>query len=107
METVASETTPAATSFSSLSLSPWICESLDRVRITSPTKIQTLCIPPILRKKNVVGCAYTGSGKTLSFALPIIQNLAQDPYGIFALVVTPTRELAFQVLRRTHAERGR
>ena len=39
----------------------------------------------------------TGSGKTFAFALPIIQTLSKDPYGIFALVLTPTRELAFQV----------
>ncbi len=41
--------------------------------------------------------AQTGSGKTLAFALPILQSLSRDPYGIFALVLTPTRELAFQI----------
>ena len=44
-----------------------------------------------------IGCAKTGSGKTFAFALPIIQKLHKDPYGIFALVLTPTRELAIQV----------
>ena len=44
-----------------------------------------------------MGCAKTGSGKTAAFALPILQHLAADPYGIYALVLTPTRELAYQI----------
>lgn len=44
-----------------------------------------------------IGCAKTGSGKTLAFALPILQKLWEDPYGIFALILTPNRELAYQV----------
>ena len=44
---------------------------------------------------NVIGCAHTGSGKTACFAIPILQKLGKDPFGIFALVLTPTRELAF------------
>lgn len=62
-----------------------------------PTPIQEHCIPHILAGKDCIGCAKTGSGKTLAFALPILQKLCEDPYGIFALVLTPTRELAFQV----------
>ena len=46
---------------------------------------------------HVIGCAHTGSGKTACFAIPILQKLAKDPYGVFALVLTPTRELAFQI----------
>lgn len=45
----------------------------------------------------MIGAAKTGSGKTLAFALPILQQLCEDPYGIFALILTPTRELAFQI----------
>ena len=45
----------------------------------------------------MIGCAHTGSGKTACFAIPILQKLAKDPYGVFALVLTPTRELAFQI----------
>ena len=41
--------------------------------------------------KDCIGCAKTGSGKTAAFALPILQTLCEDPYGIFALVITPTR----------------
>lgn len=61
------------------------------------TPIQQNCIPKILAGNDCIGCAKTGSGKTLAFALPILQKLSEDPYGIFALVLTPTRELAFQV----------
>ncbi|KAI8912752.1 P-loop containing nucleoside triphosphate hydrolase protein [Gorgonomyces haynaldii] len=46
---------------------------------------------------DVIGGAKTGSGKTAAFALPILQKLAEDPFGVFALVLTPTRELAFQI----------
>lgn len=65
--------------------------------IKSPTPIQKGCIPGILDGADCIGAAKTGSGKTFAFALPILQNLAEDPYGIFALVLTPTHELAYQV----------
>ena len=41
--------------------------------------------------RDCIGCAKTGSGKTAAFALPILQKLCEDPFGIFALVLTPTR----------------
>ena len=44
-----------------------------------------------------MGIAKTGQGKTLAFAIPILQTLAVDPYGIYAVVLTPTRELAGQI----------
>ncbi|KAG0009911.1 hypothetical protein BGZ80_001941, partial [Entomortierella chlamydospora] len=65
--------------------------------ITSPSEIQTKCIPEILKGRDVIGGAKTGSGKTAAFALPILQKLSEDPYGVFAVILTPTRELAFQI----------
>merc|ERR1719384_2973969 len=65
--------------------------------MTGPTQVQRHCIPEILKGRDCIGAAKTGSGKTLAFALPILQTLSQDPYGIYALVLTPTRELAFQI----------
>lgn len=62
-----------------------------------PTPIQINCIPEILKGNDIIGAAKTGSGKTLAFALPILQKLSEDPYGIFALILTPTRELAYQI----------
>ncbi|KAH3840390.1 hypothetical protein DPMN_113838 [Dreissena polymorpha] len=65
--------------------------------LSKPTEIQQNCVLPILKGQDCIGCAKTGSGKTAAFALPILQKLSEDPYGIFALILTPTRELAFQI----------
>ncbi|KAF9462588.1 DEAD-domain-containing protein [Collybia nuda] len=65
--------------------------------IRIPTEVQVACIPPLLAGRDCIGNAKTGSGKTIAFALPILQKLSEDPYGIYALVLTPTRELAFQI----------
>ncbi|UYV71226.1 DDX49 [Cordylochernes scorpioides] len=71
--------------------------------ITAPTEVQAHCIPPILEGKDCMACAKTGSGKTLAFALPIIQQLVKRRFGIFALVLTPTRELADQIYSQFRA----
>ena len=84
-------------SFEHIGIKPWLIEALNQLSITTPSEIQEHCIPPILNGQDVVGSAKTGSGKTAAFALPIIQQLSQDPFGVFALVLTPTRELAFQI----------
>ncbi|EFA02088.1 probable ATP-dependent RNA helicase DDX49 [Tribolium castaneum] len=84
-------------SFDKLQLNPWIIRQCATIGVRSPTPIQTNCIPPILAGRDCIGAAKTGSGKTLAFALPILQKLCEDPYGIFALILTPTRELAFQI----------
>lgn len=62
-----------------------------------PTPIQQACISAILDGRNVMGCAETGSGKTAAFALPMLQHLSEDPYGVFGIILTPTRELAVQI----------
>ena len=70
---------------------------------TNPTPIQEQAIPILLRGKDLLGCAQTGTGKTAAFAIPILQHLYLDkqtnngPRKIKALVVTPTRELAIQI----------
>jgi hypothetical protein len=79
------------TSFNSLGVDQWLCDTLKVMAIRQPTEIQRACIPPILAGKDVIGGAKTGSGKTAAFALPILQKLSEDPYGVFALVLTPTR----------------
>eukprot|EP00899_Mesostigma_viride_P021204 jgi/Mesvir1/29085/Mv18390-RA.1 len=83
--------------FRSLGVSEWLVDACRELGIIHPTPVQEACIPHVLAGENVVGCAQTGSGKTAAFALPILQKLAEDPYGVFALVLTPTRELAFQM----------
>ncbi|XP_001950474.2 probable ATP-dependent RNA helicase DDX49 [Acyrthosiphon pisum] len=83
--------------FENLNLSKYLCDQLKAVGVNSPTEIQKNCIPKILDGIDCIGCAKTGSGKTLAFALPILQKLWEEPYGIFALILTPTRELAYQI----------
>ncbi|KAJ1931451.1 putative RNA helicase, partial [Kickxella alabastrina] len=88
---------PPMCTFSSLGLDPWLINTLGAMSITQPTEIQRACIGPILQGLDVIGGAKTGSGKTAAFALPILQKLSEDPYGVFAVVLTPTRELAYQI----------
>ncbi|SJL01905.1 related to ATP-dependent RNA helicase DBP8 [Armillaria ostoyae] len=92
-------TAPASkhASFSDLGISRTLQAALTSMSIRMPTEVQATCIPPLLSGRDCIGNAKTGSGKTITFALPILQKLAVDPYGIFALVLTPTRELAFQI----------
>ncbi|KAL9649590.1 hypothetical protein ABK040_003267 [Willaertia magna] len=85
------------TTFESLGVDPWLVKHLSKLHIHFPTLIQEKCIPPTLAGKNIIGMSQTGSGKTAAFALPIIQNLAKDMFGIYALIITPTRELAIQI----------
>lgn len=80
-----------AESFKELGLSEWLCQVTKTLGMQRPTQVQAGCIPAILAGKDVIGLAQTGSGKTAAFALPILQKLAKDPYGIFAVVLTPTR----------------
>lgn len=81
----------AASTFASIGLSPWLVRSLSNMAITRPTAIQKACIPEILKGRDCIGGSRTGSGKTIAFATPILQKWAQDPFGIYAVVLTPTR----------------
>ncbi|XP_050697693.1 probable ATP-dependent RNA helicase DDX49 [Eriocheir sinensis] len=78
-------------------LQPWVVAQLKQLKILRPTPIQQHCIPPALDGRDIIGAAKTGSGKTLAFVIPILQKLSNDPFGIHTLVLTPTRELAFQI----------
>ena len=90
-------------SFAALNVAPWLIASLAAMAVTRPTGIQKGCIPEILRGKDVIGGSRTGSGKTIAFTVPILQKWAEDPVGIFAVVLTPTRELALQILEQVKA----
>lgn len=89
--------------FASLGVSPWLLASLSAMAIKRPTAIQKGCIPKILEGRDVIGGSRTGSGKTVAFTVPILQRWAQDPVGIFAVILTPTRELALQILEQIKA----
>ncbi len=84
--------------FKELNLTAPILKAIDRQNYTTPTPIQQKAIPFLLQKRDLIGCAQTGTGKTAAFALPILQNLAPER-GKFikALILTPTRELAIQI----------
>lgn len=95
-------TDPNAT-FSTLQLRPWLVQSLSNMAIRRPTGIQKGCIPEILKGRDCIGGSRTGSGKTVAFAAPILQKWAEDPSAIFAVVLTPTRELALQIYEQFKA----
>ncbi|KNC49466.1 Ddx49 protein [Thecamonas trahens ATCC 50062] len=84
-------------SFESLGVCKWLRSSMAGLGIEAPTPVQVATLPAALAGSDVIGSAPTGSGKTLAFALPILDALSRDLYGIFALVLTPTRELAMQI----------
>lgn len=81
----------ARSSFATLGIAPWLLVSLAGLAIQRPTAIQKSCIPAILGGQDVVGGSQTGTGKTIAFAVPILQKWAEDPVGVFAVVLTPTR----------------
>ncbi len=85
----------AAGSFENLGLAPKIIETLTALKLTVPTPIQSKSIPFSLEGQDLIGIAQTGTGKTLAFALPLIQRLSRG--GGRGLIVLPTRELALQV----------
>jgi len=86
-------------SFSSLKLHPSLLQGLKDLGFTRPTPIQVDSIPPAIAGRDVLACAATGSGKTAAFLLPILHQLMEKPRGTTrALVVTPTRELAAQIV---------
>ncbi|CCO26455.1 hypothetical protein BN14_00479 [Rhizoctonia solani AG-1 IB] len=89
--------TPKDATFASLGVKPSLVASLEAMSIRKPTPVQIGCLPSIISGRDCIGNAKTGSGKTMAFAIPILQKLSEDPYGIYALVLTPTRELAFQI----------
>ncbi|MFA6078275.1 MAG: DEAD/DEAH box helicase [Candidatus Omnitrophota bacterium] len=82
-------------SFYILGIAPKLLEILDRLKFTIPTPIQHKAIPIGIEGKDIIGVAQTGTGKTLAFAIPIIQRLGQKKGR--ALVLAPTRELALQI----------
>lgn len=99
MQTTEERKETRVTSFSELPVSGLIKQNLERMGITTPTPIQAGVIEPALEGKDVLGTAQTGTGKTLAFAIPILEDMMKHPgKGVQALVLVPTRELATQVL---------
>lgn len=89
--------TSSPPTFKSLGLINPLLEALDQVNYKTPTEIQVDALPHALEGRDIIGVAETGSGKTAAFALPILQKLWEEPKGLFACVLAPTRELAYQI----------
>ena len=89
--------------FEQLELIAPICKALEYENYTTPTPIQAQAIPHLLRGRDILASAQTGTGKTAAFAIPILQKLAgqvsdgQGKRKVRALILTPTRELALQI----------
>jgi len=86
-------------SFHKLEIIKPILDAVKQEGYVIPTPIQEQAIPVLLSKKDIMGSAQTGTGKTAAFAIPILQNITVSEYGkgIKALILTPTRELAMQI----------
>ncbi len=85
--------------FSDLNLCSALRDALDKNGFVTPTPVQAQAIPPLLESRDVVATAQTGTGKTLAFAIPILEKLAALPREktVRVLILTPTRELAIQI----------
>lgn len=85
--------------FNDLGLASQLVETCHSLGFKRPSPVQRTIIPFLLREESshVLALAATGSGKTAAFCLPILHRLAADPYGIYAVIVSPTRELAKQI----------
>src|SRR5579862_2000338 len=100
--------TPVFEKFSEMPLSPYMKEKLASAKFAVPTPVQAVAIPQALEGKDVLATAQTGTGKTLAFLIPVIEQLLkQNAPGINALVLVPTRELAMQVVDQYNALRGK
>eukprot|EP00579_Thalassiosira_antarctica_P005053 CAMPEP_0201881726 /NCGR_PEP_ID=MMETSP0902-20130614/11941_1 /ASSEMBLY_ACC=CAM_ASM_000551 /TAXON_ID=420261 /ORGANISM="Thalassiosira antarctica, Strain CCMP982" /LENGTH=643 /DNA_ID=CAMNT_0048409989 /DNA_START=42 /DNA_END=1973 /DNA_ORIENTATION=- len=103
-----SNTNSLTTTFADLGLCPPLVSTCRKLGLVRPTAVQRAIIPLILNNNptttdgkqqhhHILTLSATGSGKTAAFALPLLHLLSVDPYGIYALILTPTRELAKQI----------
>src|SRR6476660_3178412 len=94
--------------FSELKISLCLKKQLEAARFSIPTPVQAAAIPQAITGKDLLATAQTGTGKTLAFLIPIMEQLLrQNTAGIAALVLVPTRELAMQVADQYEALRGK
>lgn len=99
-----SDNSSIVSSWKKIGISQWLIRNLSALNISEPSKVQAKAIPAIFSlkedgrtRKDVFACSRTGSGKTLAYVLPILEILVRDPRPYFALIVAPTRELAYQI----------
>ena len=97
------ETKNAIAAFEALGVCNQLAAAAASLGWKKPSAIQEQAIPHVLSGQDVIGLAQTGSGKTGAFALPILQALLDKPQTLFALVLSPTRELAIQISEQFEA----
>lgn len=89
--------------FSSYPLSDLTLRGLEFAKLTNPTDIQAAAIPHSLVGRDILGIAKTGSGKTIAFTVPLLERLYHERWdamdGLAAIVISPTRELAYQIFQ--------
>ncbi|KAL0592073.1 hypothetical protein ABG067_000726 [Albugo candida] len=89
--------------FEQLGVDATLCEAIASLGWSKPSKIQQEAIPHGLAGRDLIGLAETGSGKTGAFVIPILQSLLRSPQRLYALVLAPTRELAYQISEQFEA----
>jgi ATP-dependent RNA helicase RhlE len=90
--------------FGTLKLHPNLLKGVKEMGFARPTPIQNDAIPPAVDGRDVLACAMTGSGKTVAFLLPVLDHLLADRRrATRALILTPTRELAAQILEELNS----
>ena len=92
-----SDAKPGTTSFRDLKLSEPLIRVLDEIGYETPTPIQSQAIPHLMKGRDILGHAPTGTGKTAAFALPLLSGIDVQNKNVQVLTLTPTRELAIQV----------
>jgi superfamily II DNA/RNA helicase len=93
---LAKEAQDASSGFAQMALEPMLLGALKSLSFDTPTEIQKNAIPKALAGNDILGCAQTGTGKTLAFCVPILNRLLKDPKGK-AIILVPTRELGLQI----------
>lgn len=83
--------------FKAFQLRDFLLDALEKMRISEPTPIQTKAIPAILQGKDVIGQSLTGTGKTLAYLLPVLQQMDVSRQEVQAVILVPTKELARQI----------
>ena len=96
-------TSSTKVTFKSLGLIDPLLDALEQMNFKTPTDIQAEALPHAFQGRDIIGVASTGSGKTAAFALPILQKLWEEPRGLFACIISPTRELAYQISQQFEA----
>ena len=78
---------------------PFLQNAIDKLGFQEPTPIQKEMIPLVLKGKSAIGQAHTGTGKTHSFLIPIVEKIDASKQEVQAIITSPTRELATQIFK--------